>query len=82
MGEHWHVQLQTLVVATQVIAVLCRQFRCQRVRADAELPQVVKRLAPHTEADPRLRAGGRERRRNYGSVTVSCSWVLSTGLKV
>lgn len=54
VGEHWHVQLQTLVVATQVIAVLRRQLRCQRVRPDAQSPEVVKRLPPHPEADRRL----------------------------
>lgn len=48
------MQLQTLVVAAHVVAVLRRQFRRQQVRADAEIPEVEERLALYAEADPRL----------------------------
>lgn len=64
VGEEGHVQLQTLALAAQVVAVLRRQFSGQQVRADAERPEVAERLAAHREADPGLRAGGGERRRS------------------
>lgn len=76
MGVEGHMQLQTLVIAAQVVATLHRHFRRQQVRANAELPEVKERLALHHEVDTRFGTGGCERRRNWRNMTASCRWVL------
>lgn len=57
-GEERHVQQQTLAAVPQVVAVLGGQVGRQRVRAHADVPQVVVGSAVQREADPGLGTDG------------------------
>lgn len=80
MREERDVQLQYLAVVAHDVAVLSCKLRRQRVRADADLPQVVKRLVVQFEADPRLQTGGLECRKSC-KITLRRSIYLEAGLK-
>lgn len=58
MSEERHLEQQTLAVVAHDVAVLSCQLRCQQVRADTNVPQVVKRPVVQSEPDARLQTDG------------------------